>query len=788
MQVRHVDWMTEEGHKTVQKYLYNGEDVYGAWNRVATSAAKYLKKSGLPDDYTEKFKLDLEWVLSKGYLGLASPVFSELGVPNRGLPISCYSVSVPDSISGIFDTMAETAMLTKMQGGVGVYLGNIRPTNASISAGGTSSGVLPFSKLYDFTAKTVAQGALRRGSFAFYIPIDHPDVREILLSRDHTQGDHRRWIDSNIAVTIKDKWMREMLTGDIEKRDLFIDVILTRLKTGSPYIIFIDTVNNNNPEAYKQNNLGVVVSNLCFTGDTLVATSDGPVRIGELSGTSFRVYSARPSEKWSNEIKLAKAFKTGRQKVIKLKLSDDSTFRCTPDHLLALPDLGWVKAQDSLGKELVTYTKKNRLTVIDIEEGCVEDVYDLTVEDNHNFFIVTESYSSVLVHNCSEIVQYVDDEHSFSCCLSSLNLDKYDEWKDIKTPNLGVSVPYISTIFLDAVLSEFIDKAKKIPELKKAVKAAIKGRSLGLGTMGLASLYQKRNIPFWDKKAYKLNIEIHKFIKEEAVLASQFLAKEIGEPLWCNGTGMRNAHLLAIAPTRTNSIICNSVSQGIEPIDKNYFVAKQDTGAYVRKNPNLEILLEKYNKNDADTWDTISKDDGSVKSLHFLTKHEKNVFATAREIDQRVLLEQAADRQKYICQSQSLNLFIDTFANENYLVDLHIYAWKLGVKSLYYVRSRSKATMKTLNYVVTTDSCPWCVKLKQELKDRGVSFIEIPLNDAKRKGIWDSTTMTTVPQLFFGTERIGGYDDYMRYASGVKGYSLPLTVDGEINECVACEG
>lgn len=651
------NWMTDEGIDTIKKgYLRDNETLYDAWGRIVDSSFLYLKKEGLDEKTCQLYRNDLFDILEKGYLGLASPVFSELGRSKGGLPISCFSVSVEDSVSGIFNSLSESAKMTQMKGGVGIYLGNVRPSGSPISTGGNSTGVLPFAKLFDTTAKTVAQGSMRRGSFAIYLPIDHPDVKELLNSKDHTKGDQRRWIDSNIGVSITDKWMEEMLNGDISKRELFSEIIVTRLKCGSPYIIYIDNVNNANPPAYKQNNLLVETSNIC-----------------------------------------------------------------------------------------------------------------------------------------SEITLYTDKDHSFVCCLSSVNLSKYDEWKNYISPNLGWSVPFLSIVFLDSVLSEFIDKSEKIPELSKARNSAMKGRALGLGTMGLAALYQQRMLPFSSLEASTLNIEVHKYVYEEAKRASQFLASNLGEPEWCRGTGMRNSHLTTCAPTRTNSVICNSISMGIEPIDRNYFVAKQDKGVYIRKNPYLEkLLLEKYKRNDKETWEIIANNDGSVETLDFLSNHEKEVFATAREIDQKELIRQAADRQKYICQSQSLNLFVDNRATEQYLLELHVLAWKLGVKSLYYLRSKSKQQNKTPNYLVVRDNCPYCEKLKNELNLRKISFEEIPLSKAKKLGIWHYS-YKTVPQLFFGTEHIGGYDDYMKnYVYGHSGFPLPNVIDGEVPteflECASCEG
>lgn len=792
------DWITDEAIHTLQSgYLQKGENFYGAIKRISNSAAKYLEIEGMDTNFCKAFKEDLYDVLEKGYLGCASPVFSNLGVNGKGLPISCFSVSVPDSVSGIFKTLQEAAILTKVEGGVGIYFGNVRGAGAQISSGGNSLGTIPFAKLYDSTASVVSQGKLRRGSFAIYLPIEHPDVKKLLLAKDHTSGDSRNWIDSNIAVTITDKWIKEMLAGDGEKRELFSLVITTRLKTGSPYILFIDNVNRHNPKAYKNNNLKVETSNICcVSGDTKVPTIEyGNIPIQEIVEDRGGVATIFDGNKWV-KTNTFREFK--KSFLYRIELKNGSHIDMTWNHRNLLQNKKMVVLAKDLriGDKLQYSTNVPISGDVDKDEFTIVNIYRL--EGARRTFCCTvptttyfELSNGVLTGN-SEITLYTDSEHSFVCCLSSLNLDKYDEWRNYTTTRLGLSVPYISTIFLDAVLSEFINKASNIPELHKAVRSAIKGRALGLGVQGLASLYQRRMFPFSSPEAFALNKEVHKYISHEAKNASRFLALKLGEPEWCKGTRKRNSHLIAIAPTRTNSIICNAVSQGIEPIDKNYFVAKQDKGVYIRKNPNLAKLLEdKYNRNDDYTWDLISKNKGSVKDLDFLSDYEKEVFATAREIDQKDLVRQAADRQKYICQSQSLNLFVDPNANEQYLVELHLMAWKLGVKSLYYLRSRSKQTMDTLNYIITKNDCPWCSKLKKELDIRKINYEEIPLSEAKRRGLW-SQSYKTVPQLFYNGEYIGGYTEYMeKFVYGNAGVPMPNTIDGEIpleNECTACEG
>lgn len=288
---------------------------------------------------------------------------------------------------------------------------------------------------------------------------------------------------------------------------------------------------------------------------------------------------------------------------------------------------------------------------------------------------------------CSEITLFTDDEHSFICCLASLNLVNYDEWKTEKIQNL--SLPQIATIFLNGVLNEFIIKATPIFGLDKVVRHATKGRAIGIGVLGWHTLLQAKNMPFESFPTMMLNGEIFNFIHKEAVQASTNLGQVFEEPEWCKGSGMYNSHLIAIAPTRSNSIISGDVSPGIEPIIANAYVDKTAKGTFIRKNPYLMILLEKYGKNDDKIWKDIARKNGSVQHLDFLSDNEKNVFKTAYEINQMALITQASQRQQFVCQSQSLNLFFPVEVKPSYFNKVHIEAWKMGIKTLYYCRSKS---------------------------------------------------------------------------------------------------
>ncbi|ATW62835.1 ribonucleoside-diphosphate reductase alpha subunit [Synechococcus phage S-CBWM1] len=984
----HPEWMSEEALQTISSgYLLPGETAQGAMRRISKTAAKWNDDPDLEGDV-----FDCLW---EGFLGAASPVFANFGA-KRAYPISCYSVDISDSVPSIYSHKKEVAMLSKNGGGVGINFSRLRPAGAPISGGGFSTGVPSWMQEYDLTARKVSQGGdLRKGSFALYLNADHPDMPEVLRAKDHTTGDPRDWLDSNVGAICSDAFMEGVISRRGKNFEIFCEILNTREMSGSPYILFIDTVNQQRPNCYVERGLEVSLSNLCFTGETLVAVADGrnAVPIKELVGEKFPVYSARPrldnqgrpKKQWVPEIQMAKGIETGVRAVVEVELEDGSTFKCTPDHLLATRETTWVEAQNSVGvtlepftrrvngcghneiccetgyrkqgrmiwefhngeipkdhhvdhiisrggdqlsnlqllskedhwaktslermggnnpihkvsrefhsayasaatkgkknsrfcgidnfelialgkqileefgnfsrkeylilrdkgynvpssfsnyrfggdfnlyvsyvkgekvyrgefemeveppknertesilndQELIRNIRRKGLRVVSVRSIGEESVYDLQVENNHNFYIVTkdseELSSGVLVHNCTEITGYTDENHTFVCVLSSANLAKFDEWVNWRSPRTGRSVPEVGIHLLEAVTSEFIHKAKNETGLGRAVRFAEKSRMLGLGTMGLHTLYQKNNLPFKSEGARELNIRAHKFVREMADKASRELAERFGEPDWCVGSGFRHSHRIAIAPTRTNSVITGAFSQGIEPMESNLYVAKQDKGAFLRKNPVLEnLLVEKGVPNSV--WREIQENGGSVQELDCLSAHEKEVFRTAREIDQFEIIRQASQRQPYVCQAQSVNLFTTSETTDEEIFRLHVSAWVNKVPSLYYLRSKSAITR--YNYdssdedviVITKADCPYCVRLKSALKKDGVDYTEVDHEVAKREGMWDPS-WKTVPQLYLNSQWVGGFEEYQKL-SGV----APVTITEELTEspsdCVACE-
>ena len=291
---------------------------------------------------------------------------------------------------------------------------------------------------------------------------------------------------------------------------------------------------------------------------------------------------------------------------------------------------------------------------------------------------------------CSEIVLHTDENHSFVCCLSSLNLAKYHEWKDS-------NLIYDSIWFLDGVLEEFIQKAKNRRGFENAVRSAEKGRALGLGVLGWHTYLQQKGIPFEGLLAQYETRRIFSQIKIESERASMALAESYGEPLWCVGTGFRNTHLRAIAPTVSNSKLSGNVSPGIEPWAANVFTDQSAKGTFIRKNPTLVDVLDKHNLNTDKIWNKILEDGGSIQGIKQLEKitlgdHDipiKEVFKTFKEINQLDLINQAGIRQQYIDQAVSLNLAFPSQADPKFINKVHLEAWKKGIKTLYYMRTES---------------------------------------------------------------------------------------------------
>ena len=291
---------------------------------------------------------------------------------------------------------------------------------------------------------------------------------------------------------------------------------------------------------------------------------------------------------------------------------------------------------------------------------------------------------------CSEIALFSDELHSFICCLSSLNLARWDEWKDYKFEN-GMTLPELTCWFLEGVLQEFIDRGKNMRFMENTIRSATKGRAIGIGVLGWHTLLQSKELPFVGIQASSLTRIISKFIQDGALKASRDQAKAYGEPEWCKGTGLRHTHHLAIAPTISNAHISGGVSPSIEPIPANVYNLKTAKGVFIKRNKILENLLERKGYNIDSVWDQILKDQGSILGLpdYILSPEEKEIFLTFKEINQLEIVKQNAIRQEYVDQAISLNLCFDPNDSPKDISMVHKEAWKLGIKTLYYLRTES---------------------------------------------------------------------------------------------------
>jgi ribonucleoside-diphosphate reductase alpha chain len=543
-----IYWLNKDSRLFLERgYLKQGVTPEQRIKEIAKTAESILKING----FAEKFEL----YLNRGWYSLSSPIWSNFGA-ERGLSISCNGSYIPDDTGDILSKNAEVGMMTKHGAGTSAYFGDIRPRGSPIAGGGKTDGAVSFMREFDLTTSIISQSNVRRGSFAAYLPIEHGDIEEFLQIKSEKSDIQ----DMSFGVTITDKWMKEMIGGDNNKRELWGKVIRKRFESGYPYIIFSDTVNNNKPQVYKDKNMKIYASNLC-----------------------------------------------------------------------------------------------------------------------------------------SEICLPASVDESFVCDLSSLNVLHYEEWKDTDAVE-------VLTYFLDAVMTDYIEKVKNIKHMTAAYNFAVNHRALGVGVLGWHSLLQSKMIAFESIEAKFLNTEIHRLIRDKTLKASKEMAKKFGEPPVLKGYGLRNTTLMAIAPTTSSSFILGQVSPSIEPLPDNYHVKDLAKGTFTYKNPYLKKLLHSKDKDSADVWKDILAHGGSVQHLDFLSKIEKDVFKTFDEISPKEILIQAASRQKFIDQSQSLNLRINKSTSPKDMNKLLIFAWENGIKSLYYQRGTNAAQQ----LVRDINSCSSC--------------------------------------------------------------------------------
>ena len=502
---------------------------------------------------------------SKHWLSYSTPILS-FGRSNKGLPISCFLSYLDDSSDGLVNTLSEVNWLSMLGGGVGIGVG-IRSTDDK------SVGVMPHLRTYDASSLAYRQGRTRRGSYAAYLDISHPDINLFIDMRKPTGDPNMRAMNLHHGINITDDFMqiiekcmldpnaddswqlKDPHNGEVREvvsaKELWQKILETRMLTGEPYIHYIDTTNAAMPEFQKALGLKVRQSNLC-----------------------------------------------------------------------------------------------------------------------------------------SEITLPTDETRTAVCCLSSVNLEYYDEWSKDSVFLYDVAE------MLDNVLQYFIDKAPKTVD--RAIYSAMRERSIGIGALGFHALLQKRGIAFEGVMAKLLNRDIFKHIRKELDIANKLLGKERGEAPDAAGTGRRFSHMLAIAPNASSSIIMGNTSPSIEPYRANCY--RQDTlsGSFLNKNKFLDSVIKDYCSKDASidydaTWSSIIATDGSVQHLEWLDENNKAIFKTSMEIDQRWVIEHAADRQAFIDQAQSLNVFFRPDSNVKYVHAIHFLAWKKQLKTLYYCRSEKLA-------------------------------------------------------------------------------------------------
>jgi ribonucleoside-diphosphate reductase alpha chain len=556
------EWLNDTSRRFLESgYLMEGEEPLQRIRDICDAAEEKLGIPGFGDKMYE--------YMGNGWISLSSPVWSNYGREERGLPVSCFNGTCDDNVPSILYFQSETGMLSKMGGGTSGYFGNIRPRGSEISGNGKTGGAVHFMQLFQEATDVISQGGVRRGRMAPYLNIDHGDIDEFLDIM--TEGHPIQSMTT--GVVIPDDWMSEMIDGDKEKRRIWAKVLRRRKEIGVPYIAFKDAMNRNKPEVYKHKGMEIQSSNLC-----------------------------------------------------------------------------------------------------------------------------------------SEISLPTTNEETFVCVLSSVNVEKYDEWKD-------TDLVEVMTFFLDTVAGEAIEKMEKMRDsgdeeremgfyfLKRAYDFVRRHRALGLGVLGWHSYLQRNMIPFESEKAFEMNRVIHKDIADSSYAASVKLADMFGEPEVLEGYGRRNTTTMAIAPTTSSATILGQVSQSIEPWMSNNFIKNLAKMKVEIRNRYLEDLLDQKGLNTTEVWESISKNDGSVAHLP-LSDEEKAVFKTFREIDPYVIIDQAADRQEFLDQTQSLNLMVDSKMSPKELNQLMIHAWEKEVCTLYYQHSVNAAqqTYQQMNNCVSCEA------------------------------------------------------------------------------------
>jgi ribonucleoside-diphosphate reductase alpha chain len=535
-------WFTTGGLQLFEsKYLDGSDDkesgYHGRAEAIAFTAAQQLPKT-MQKEWATKF-YDIIW---NGWLSCSTPVLANMGT-DRGLSVSCSGGYIRDSIDGFYQTLHETALLTKYGFGTSAYMGDIRPRGTPISKGGTASGILPVLKDYVNMSRNVSQGNRRRGAWAGYIPIDHGDYWELINYLEQNPD------DLNIGWIIKQSFIDRLNSGEAEAVSRYQRALKVKMVTGKGYFFFVDKANAKRPKMYVDHDLDIKASQLC-----------------------------------------------------------------------------------------------------------------------------------------SEIMLHSSPRYTYTCVLSSMNLAKWDEWKN-------TDAVFVATVFLDCVAGNFIVNAESIRGIERAVEFTKKGRALGLGACGLHTYMQSQKWSFGSLEAHMWNNEAFKHMHDESLKASQWMAKELGEPEWCKGYGVRNTHRLAVAPTKQTALIMGGVSEGINPDPAMTFTQTTAGGEIERITPTLLSLMKSKGVYTKGNIQQVIDAQGSVQKVEWLTDDEKKVFRTAFEINQEDILRLASARAKYIDQWQSLNLFFSADEDPAWISKIHKQAFEdPNILALYYCYSKAGVT------------------------------------------------------------------------------------------------
>nr|DAK22709.1 MAG TPA: ribonucleotide-diphosphate reductase subunit alpha [Caudoviricetes sp.] len=703
-------WLNESSRIFLRRgYLLEGTEPEERVRYIADHAEKLLDYPGFADKFYH--------YMARGYYSLASPIWSNFGL-DRGLPISCFGSWIGDSIYDIMSTTAEVGMMSKTGGGTSGYFGAIRPRGAPIKDNGHSDGSFNFAKLFDTVIDVISQGTCYEEGTEVLTDKGFKDFRDVkkgedllahvdeynnisytdtydLITEDHTGEMYHYYAEGKFDLSVtpnhrmvfggyRYKGEGENIFPDWDEKtdiaqakDLVLDDY-TRLfyldeNTNVRWVVGSDVQVSKVDYQGKVYCATVPLGRLVVRRNNTVCVS-GNSRKGQFAG--YIDIEHPDIEEWldihkeGNPIQLMYyGVCIGDQWLKEMKEGDAEKRRI------------WAKVLQRKAESGIPY-----LFFKDNVNNQKPDVYkdkDMTI------------YASNL---CAEIALPSSLEESFVCCLSSMNALYFDEWKDTDAVET-------MTYFLDAVMEEFIQKSKSIPMMEKAHRFATRHRAIGIGVLGWHSYLQHKHIAFESFQAMQLNNELFKFIRDKSQSASKEMAVRYGEPEVLKGYGRRNTTTMSVAPTKSSSFILGGVSPSVEPIRSNYYIKDLAKIKTTYRNPLLTKVLQEKGLDNEATWQSILVNDGSVQHLEGLSDEDKEVFKTWQEISQLTIIQQAAQRQKYIDQGQSINILVHPDTPTKDINQLYLTAHELGMKSIYYQFSMSAAQKFNRALLNTCTTC-----------------------------------------------------------------------------------